>query len=395
MTTVHIGWRSCCAVVALVLVACGSAAPPAGRPGAASQAASVGPAGSSPGSSSLASAVAKPGAAVNGSQVPEAISGSAGSTAASTPPASSLNPLSQSKLRFAIPVSSGLQVLPQLAQEAGYFKDQGLDVTITQIPGSQEVIAALHSGDLDMANSDSPSVIQAHLSAIPTEILAVPVTKPIFDFMVPAGITKPQDLAGKAVAVTKVCDSTCFQVTRAMQSWGLKPQQDVKLLPLQDYPGMFAGLRSNQVSGAPLAPPFNFQAQKIGFHSLADLSQLPIEYPTAVVQAIQPFTTAHPDTVAAFLRAYVKTIHRYKSDEAFTVNVYRKFLKSDDTQVIEGTWNYYQRLLHDDPTPTVEGAKFVLDSLAETGNQKAKAANPADFIEPRFMEQVKAGRASL
>jgi NitT/TauT family transport system substrate-binding protein len=299
-------------------------------------------------------------------------------------------PLSQTSLNFAIPVSSGLQVLPQLAQDAGYFKDEGLDVTISQVAGSQPVIAALSNGTLDMANSDSPSVIQAHASGVPVVIVAVPVSKPIFDVVASADIKSPEDLKGKTIAVTTVCDSTCFQVSRALQAWGLDPNNDVQMLGLRDYPGMFAALTNNQVAAAPLAPPFNVQAQKLGYHSLADLSSLPIDYPTAVVQTTAAFAAAHPDTVQAFLRAYTRAIARYKADEAFTVEVYKRFLKSDDEDVIRQTWEYYQRLMRPDPSPNADGVKFVLDSLAEQGDQRFADLNPDDFIEPQFMQRVNA-----
>ena len=344
------------AVVALLgVVACSPAAPPPSAPPPASTAAATRPAGA-------AAAPARPA-------------------------------LSQTTVRFAIPVSSGLQVLPQLAQEAGYFAAEGLEVEIGQIPGSPDVIAALTSGGIDMANSDSPSVIQSHTNGAPVIIVAVPVTKPIFDFMVAPNVTRPEDLRGQTIGVTRICDSTCFQISRALQSWGLRPQQDVQLLGLRDYPGMFAALTNKQVVGSPLAPPFNFQAQKQGFHSFADLSQLPIDYPTAVVQTTQSFAAAHPDTVEAFLRAYTRAIQRYKTDQPFTVEVYKRFLKSDDTQVIVQTWDYYQRLLRSEPTPTAEGIRFVLDSLVEQGEARYATANPAEFMAPEFMERVLASRS--
>ncbi|HVA25006.1 MAG TPA: ABC transporter substrate-binding protein [Chloroflexota bacterium] len=346
--------------------------------GCGGQAAGPAPAGSSPAASSSAAPAS--------AGKPAAPSAAAAKPAGGS--ASAAKPLT--KLRFALPINSGLQVLPQVALDAGYFKDEGLDASITMIRGSQEVIAALTNGEIDMANSDSPSIINAHLSGANTEMLAVPVSKPIFELMVPASITKPEDLKGKTVAVSRICDSTCFQVSRALVGWGLKPQQDVKLLGVQDYTGMFSGLKSGQIAAAALAPPFNFQAKQEGFHSLVDMSKLPVDYPTAVVQTLKPFTDAHPDTTVAFLRAYVRAIQRYKSDEAFMVATYKKFLKSNDTQVIQDTWTFYRGLLHDDPTPTADGVKFVLDSLAAGGDKKAASANPNEFIAPQFMEKVKA-----
>jgi ABC-type nitrate/sulfonate/bicarbonate transport system substrate-binding protein len=310
--------------------------------------------------------------------------------AAPTPTPATRPPLSQSRVRFAIGVSSGLQVLPQLALEAGYFRDEGLEVSITHLQNDQNVVAALTSGDLEMANGNGPGIIQAHLSGLPVAIVATPVTRPIFDLVVPTSVTRPEDLVGKTVAVTVICDSTCFQVSRVLRSWGLRPQQDVQLLGLRDYPGLLAGLTSGQVGGAALPPPYNFQAQQQGgFHSLADLSQLPVEYPTANVQTSQRFATEHPDTVLAFLRAYVRAIRRYKADRDFTVQVYRGFLQSDDTPVLERTWEFYARLLQSDPSPTVSGMQSILDSLTEGGDQRTASANPNDFILPAFMQELR------
>jgi ABC-type nitrate/sulfonate/bicarbonate transport system substrate-binding protein len=299
-------------------------------------------------------------------------------------------PLSATKLRYAISVSSGLQVLPELAVRAGYFKEEGLDVTVNQIPGTPQVIAALNNGEIDMSSNDSTAIAQAHLNGVPNFIVAVPVTKPAFDLMVPASITKPEQLAGKTIAISKLCDNNCVQISQALETWGLKPQKDVAFLPLNDFPGSYAGLTSGQVAGAMLAPPFNFQAQKAGYHSLADFTQLPVNYPGAAVQTVQRFASAHPDTLVAALRAYVKAVRRYKADKAFVVDVYRTFLKSDDTEVLGQTWDYYQRLMQPDPTPSVDGIKFVLEQQL-TDVPAAKTANPADFINTSYIKQAMAG----
>src|SRR5579883_2697820 len=373
----HQPFRTISLAATLTLAACGGAAAPSTAPVAPpSSAASP----STPPKPAASAASAKPAASAGSSS-------SAAKPAASGSSGAAAKPLSQAKITFALPINSGLQVLPQVALDAGYFKDEGLDVSIISIPTSQNVIAALQNGEIAMANSDSPSTVTAHLNGVNNLIIAVPVTKPIFDLMVPASITKPQDLKGKTVAISRVCDSTCFQVSRALTGWGMSPK-DVNFLGVTDYTGMFAGLKTGQIAAAALPPPFNFQAEQQGFHSLADLSQLPIEYPTAVVQTVRPFLDAHPDTTVAFLRAYVKAIARYKSDEAFMVETYKKFLKSDDVPVIQKTWEYYSRLLHDDPTPSADGIQFVLETLAETGTDKAKGANPNEFIAPQYMQQA-------
>lgn len=353
------------ALVAAAAVACSSAAPPAAAP--ATKATSVPSAAATAGRPTVASAPAP---------VPSASPAAA--------------PLSQSTLHFGIAVSSGLQVLPQLALDAGYFKDEGLNVTITHITGQQNVLAALNRGDLNMSNGNAPEIVQARLKGIPVRIIAVPVVKPIFDFMVGPDIHGPSDLKGKKIALTStnVCDSTCFQVTKALQAWGLDPKKDVQFVGLKDYPGMFAALTSNQVAAAPLAPPYSYQAAAKGFHSLQDFSKVNVQYPSANVETTDAFIKAHPDTILAFLRAYVKAIHRYKTDKAFALDVYRRFLNTNDTTVLTQTWEYYSKLMQDNPTPTTADIRTVLDGLTTQGISGAAAAQPSEFFDPTFMQKV-------
>ncbi len=310
---------------------------------------------------------------------------------AAAPKETSKQPLSQTVIHYSIGTASGSQVLPDVALAAGYFKEEGLDVDVVRLTGGAETLAALSKGETHMSNTDAPSTIQAHVNGLPTVIIAVPITKPIFDVMAAPSIKTPQDLKGKTVGVSRVGDSTYFQFALALQSWGLKPQQDVDVRALQEYPAMLAGLINGQIAAATLAAPFNFQAQKLGFHSLADLSQLPINYPTNSVQTTQKFVIEHPDTLRAFLRAYLKGIQRFKNDKVFMVDVYRRFLKSDDTEVIEQTWEMFRKLVQDDPTPTAEGIQYVLDSLVQLGNEKARTANPSDFINTDLIKQAKEG----
>jgi NitT/TauT family transport system substrate-binding protein len=312
---------------------------------------------------------------------------------ASVAAGASAQPLSLNTIRYSIGTASGSQVLPDVALAAGYFKEEGLNVSVIRLNGGPETLAALTKGDTDMSNTDAPGSMQAHMNGVPTVIVAVPITKPIFDVMAAPSITRPEDLKGKTAAVTRIGDSTYFQFSLALRSWGLKPNEDVKITALSDYPGIFAAMANGQVSAAPMAAPFNFQAKKQGFHSLADLSQLPINYPTNSVQTTQKFAADHPDTIKAFLRAYVKGIQRFKHDEAFSTNLYRTFLKSEDTELIQQTWAQFSKLVNDDPTPTKEGMQFVLDNLGGLGDAKAKTADPNEFINTSFMEDLKASGA--
>ena len=90
-----------------------------------------------------------------------------------------------------------------VAQEKGWFEEEGLDVNIIVGQGSGYSVQAVDSGKADIAISDAPVPITNRQKGANVKIIGI-----IFDkhpnctfFWKDSGITTPQDLAGKTVAV--------------------------------------------------------------------------------------------------------------------------------------------------------------------------------------------------
>jgi len=77
------------------------------------------------------------------------------------------------------------------------------------------------------------------------------------------------------------------------------------------------------------------EAEKLGFHKLIDLSQLPIQSPSSAIIVRRSFLTAKRDTVKRFLRGRIEDIKIAKTDKERTVFVMRKLLKAADRSVLE------------------------------------------------------------
>lgn len=90
-----------------------------------------------------------------------------------------------------------------VAQKFGWFEEEGLDVNIIIGQGSGYSVQAVDSGKADIAISDAPVPITNRQQGAKVKIIGI-----IFDkhpncafFWKESGITKPQDLAGKTIAV--------------------------------------------------------------------------------------------------------------------------------------------------------------------------------------------------
>lgn len=132
-------------------------------------------------------------------------------------------------------VGSGEEV-HHFTKEVGLFKKHGLDVEIIYIPGGSTVVQAMIAGELQFGRGSAAEVVSAHLAGFPLKILAAIINKFVYSFVTSTSITKPQDLKGKAVAVSRFGSGSNFITRMALKSWGLEPVRDVTILQLGNFP---------------------------------------------------------------------------------------------------------------------------------------------------------------
>jgi NitT/TauT family transport system substrate-binding protein len=87
-----------------------------------------------------------------------------------------------------------------VAVAKGYYKDEGLNVSIVPARGTADSIRALDSGVADMGFIDIPSLVAAGADSSTIRMVAVNYQVPpysVFSLSPGANITRPQDMAGK------------------------------------------------------------------------------------------------------------------------------------------------------------------------------------------------------
>ena len=84
-----------------------------------------------------------------------------------------------------------------------------------------------------------------------------------------------------------------------------------------------------------------FQAEKLGFHVVIDLSKLPIEYPNNGIVVRREFVRTNRDTVKRFLKAWVEGTKIFKTDRDVSLRVLGKYLKTKDQEIIAKSYEPY------------------------------------------------------
>jgi NitT/TauT family transport system substrate-binding protein len=285
-------------------------------------------------------------------------------------------------------VGSGEEV-HHFAKEVGLFKKHGLDVEIVYIPGGSTVVQSMIAGDVQFGRGSATEVVTSHLAGFPLKILTALINKFVYSFVTSMNITRPQDLKGKAVAVSRFGSGSDFITRLALKSWGLEPVRDVTILQIGNSPERLAAIAGGKVQGSILSLSQTPRAKKLGLRVLADLSQIDAEYPQGVLYAPAILIEKRPDLIAAFLKAYVEGLQGFKTNKQVAYNIIAKNSGIKDRSDIE---EYHKLLttkfLLDYPLPTVAGMKTVLDDLGAK-NPKIRELKPEDLLDTRFLRNLK------
>jgi NitT/TauT family transport system substrate-binding protein len=285
-------------------------------------------------------------------------------------------------------VGSGEEV-HHLAKQFGIFKKYGLDVEIVYIPGGSTVVQGMVAGEIQFGRGSPSEVVSANLAGFPLKMIAALINKFVYTFVTPPSITKPADLKGKNVAISRFGSGSDFITRMALKSWGLDPGKDVTILQVGNSPDRLAAMIGGKVHGSILSLSQTPRAKKLGLRVLADLSQIDADYPQGVTYVTSALIEKRPDLIRSFIKAYVEAIAVFKTNKPAAFAVIEKNTGLKDKAEIEEYHSVLTKnFLLSYPMPTVAGMKTVLDDLGAR-NPKIRELKPENLIETRFLRELK------
>ncbi len=203
-----------------------------------------------------------------------------------------------------------------VALDQGYFEDEGLNVKLLSLNGGGESMTGLLGGDVDFSFANYPMLVQAQQKGqgqVKVKIVADAVAaKPDSSAVVvkrDSSLRDPADLEGKTIAVPYTGSMADLAVMSGMKAARADPS-GIQWKNLT-YPNMLPKLQGGDIDAAFLEEPYLSVAQ-------AQLGVWTVLQPMAGrldgiglsgYAALEKFTQAYPNTVAAFQRAVLKA-HR-------------------------------------------------------------------------------------
>ena len=237
---------------------------------------------------------------------------------AQTTPQTPTRALEKPRLTLAVGGKNLLYYLPlTIAESLGYFKAEGLDVTIADFAGGSRALQAMVGGSADVVSGAFEHTINMQLKGqrlrafvlqgrAPQIVLGVnPKTMPKFKTLA--------DLKGKKLGVTAPGSSTHVLANFVLAKAGLQPG-DVSIIGVGAGSGAVAAMRSGQIDAISNLDPVVTLLLRSGDLKVVYDTRVVVEadrifggpMPAACLYAPQAFIDKNPLTVQALTNAIVR-----------------------------------------------------------------------------------------
>ncbi|HMA82309.1 MAG TPA: ABC transporter substrate-binding protein [Candidatus Binatia bacterium] len=221
-----------------------------------------------------------------------------------------------------------------IAQDRGFFRQEGLLADVVQVRGNIGVTALL-SGEAQAINNVGTVIRALERSDLPLKVVSQSLKKNLFWL-----VTKPEfkslaELKGKILGTTTYGGSQHLAALRLLQKAGLDPEKDITTVIGGDVPAQLQSLVSGVIQVAALSPPTVIIARdkfKLRIHgsTLEDLPNL---------QNGLAFTEKtlrdRRELVKRILRARSRAQRYFWENERGTAEVLAKYLNVDIPVALE------------------------------------------------------------
>ncbi len=272
-----------------------------------------------------------------------------------------------------------------IAEQLGYFKDEGLEVTIVDFAGGSRALAAVVGGSADVVSGAFEHTVNMQFKgqpmrafvlqgAAPQIVLGVnPKTMPNFKSVA--------DLKGKKIGITAPGSSTNIMANFVLAKAGLKPS-DVSFIGVGASSGAVAAMRSGQIDAMSNLDPVITLLQRSGDLKIVTDTRIVAEaekvfggpMPAGCLYAPQPFLDKNPNTVQALTNAMVRAnqwIQKAGPGDIIKV-VPESYLLGDRAIYIDG-FRAAQKALSPDGMFPAKGPETAFRALASADPKLAEA----------------------
>src|SRR5690349_10636610 len=283
-----------------------------------------------------------------------------------------------------------------VAQDQGFFRRHGVDLTLVQARNGPVGMSALSSGEsLLHWGSVSGANLGAIAEGADLVFAAGFINKLTGTFVANPKIKTPAELKNKSLGVNSLSGGAWIFTMLTLDYWGLQPERDkIQLRALGDNSVVSQALLAGNVDAAYLGYTFSKMVQSKGFRMLADLEKLPIPYQGSGMITRRSAIASSAATLENALRALLEAVAfiRNPENKPQVVKSLAKGLRLKRTEDAEEGYQTIVDIYEKKIYPSVDGIRNVIRLLG-VNNEKVRRLKAEDLVDDSLVRKLeKEGR---
>ncbi len=317
------------------------------------------------------------------------------------------SPSAQANEKFTIVASGSAmhQMILYVAQHAGYFADEGLDLDSVVVSSGPRVVAAVQGGSADMGYLGCTEVTSAAAQGSSLVLIgngydAYAVSLVLSnEAIAKAGITpgmsvddKVKRLNGMRISITGPGSTTDLLIRSLMLARGLDPDKEVKIQPLGDGSSQLAAFQRKMTDGFIFGAPFPQLAEKEGIGKVV-ISPFDEKIPEMKGMIFLCFTAARetiskkPQVMNSAMRALTRAIKLLREKPIEARAVLRKHYPDVEESVFNSAFDTYVKGVPESPVITREELAATI-AWRNIGNKNPMTVSYDSVVVPGIAEKV-------
>jgi NitT/TauT family transport system substrate-binding protein len=272
-------------------------------------------------------------------------------------------------------------------KDAGFAKQEGLDVDLIYIASSSTMAQAQLAGNVALSTANSQVVVDVGLQGGDLLAIGAVINEVAFYVMAPPEIKSVRDLKGKPVGVTRFGASTDFAIRKLLEKYGLQPIRDVPIIQIGGLPEIAAAHSKRAIYAAPMSYPLAYVAEQSGMRILANLAKEDIPFMHVGITTSRRFVKERRAQAKAFLRAYGRAVRfMYTNKEDFK-RIITHYSGIKDPGMLDGSVQYAYDFVEKVPLVKREAFQVTLDESVNK-RPEAKQAKPDRFYDNSLVQEL-------
>ena len=295
-----------------------------------------------------------------------------------------------------------------VAQDAGFFKKNGLAVTLAHEPQEkgENAVQSVLAREIEIAVAGFRDAVKPVMESGKADLVVIAsLASNPFIFIASPEIKTPQDLKGKKIWSALAGHGPDVSTQVALRHMGLDPGKDVEIVRCEE--GCSATLLGQKVKGHSIGVAWTLDGKVSGSLSsrstlkdlkdanknvtlLVDFIDAGLDITAADLMVRKDWLAANRATAKAFLKSLVEATAYAKKNKEFTEAIQRKYLLEEYKTGMESKFeDYVLGVLPSKPTPSAKGVEIAIWEKGK-GASFYKDHQPAEFVDASLTQELEA-----